>query len=127
MGDGATERSGNRRGDMTSRHRVLSALKAHGPRPLPDGAHSADNPRIAALGLLRTPVVWNWSWEISQRSLTVDYRKRISELGAGGGYEIVSFSVPWSENGKAIVRHGYVLISEPAEEPVQASLFRRAG
>lgn len=105
-----------------SSHRVLQLLKFHGSRPLPREAeintrgHAVDDSLIAQLRLLGCR--WEWSYAICRGANTADYRKRISELNQIG-YVIVSFSAPFRLVGDkhTIMRHGYILIAEPAPTP----------
>ena len=53
---------------------------------------------------------WEWSWTINQEARTSDYRRRVHELRKKG-YTIIAFHV---SDGNT--RHGYILVSEPAQE-----------
>lgn len=95
-----------------SQSAVLACLKKGGIRYLPKGA-KPDNGFIPE-SVYTLGCKWAYSWEISQEAKTVDYRKRISELNRKS-YNICSFHVSmiWQENGRTVIRHGYILVAEP--------------
>ena len=104
-----------------SQQSVLDALKRHGIRSIPQEAVLAKKDPFLLELLRALGGIWAYSWEISQESKTVDYRRRFTELRKKG-YDIVSFHVPWTThdyeglipiNYRTITRHGYILVEQP--------------
>ena len=102
-----------------SQSRVLACLKAKGFRPLPGRAILQKGSIFLATAIATFGCQWEWSWTINQTALTADYRRRIWELNKYKKHAIIAFRAPYDqvlEDGYGMIRHGYILIAEPAKE-----------